>query len=120
MCTLYSIELTHDLFTPAIIVSHNPTAGEQFNITCRLDGVVERLAVGTVSLSWLNPPAGTPGMQTRDGSAYTKQLQFTPVVVTSNAAAYMCVAQIQGISSLNVTVLQEEVLLVQSNFMLRI
>ena len=113
MYTLYLIELTRDLFMPDIIVPYIPTAGENFNITCRLDGVVERLVVGTVTLAWFFPPAGTPGIQTRDGTAYTIPLQFTPVV-TSNADTYECAVRIQGIPSLTVVEIQREVLHVQS------
>ena len=116
---LYSTEFARDLFTPAIIVPVTPTAGEDFNITCRLDGVVERLVVGIVTLGWFLPPAGTPGMQTRDGTAYTISLQFTPVV-TSNTGTYECVARIQNIPSLTVLESQGGDLLVQSNVMLRI
>ena len=116
---MYSIDLTRELFTPTVIVPRIPTAGEDFTITCRLDGVVERLVVGTVTLGWFLPPGGTPGMQTRDGTAYTIPLQFTPVM-TMNAGTYRCVTEIQGIPSLNVFEVQGEVMRVQSNVMLRI
>ena len=114
---MYSIELTRDLFRPAVTVPGSPIAGEDFNITCRLDGVVERLVVGIVTLAWFLPSSGTPGIQTRDGTAYTIPLQFTPVV-TSNADTYECVVRIQGIPSLTVSETQGELLLVQSNVML--
>ena len=62
--------------------------------------MVERLAIGTVSLLWLNPPGGTPGEQTNDGEAVIRSLTFTPVM-TSNANNYTCVAVVLGTSSGN-------------------
>ena len=39
------IALSDAVFTPRIIIPGVPTAGDNFNIICRLDGVVERLAL---------------------------------------------------------------------------
>ena len=69
-----------------------PTAGDNFNIICKLDGVVERLVSGTsVSLSFFNPPGGAPGDQSQDGSAYIIPRIFTPGK-TSDVGTYTCIA----------------------------
>ena len=69
-----------------------PTAGDNFNIICRLDGVVERL-VGTlaVTLSFPNPPGGAPGDQSRDGLAYIRPRFFNPGM-TDDVGVYTCLA----------------------------
>ena len=69
-----------------------PTAGDDFNIICRLDGVVERL-VGTpvVTLSYVNPPGGKPGEQDHDGKAYIRPRIFNPGK-TSDVGTYACYA----------------------------
>ena len=96
----YCPALTGDLFTPDVIIAGVPTAGEEFNIACRLDGVVERLAgTHTVSLSFPSPPGGVEGKQSRDGSAYVMRLFFIPVI-TSDAGTYGCVSKVTVHSSL--------------------
>ena len=84
--------LSNNLFTPAVIIPGAPTAGDDFNIICRLDGVVERL-VGTpvVTLSFVNPPGGEPGEQAHYGTAYIRPRIFNPGK-TSDVGTYTCFA----------------------------
>ena len=96
MCSTQSIYL----FIPDITIPGIPTARDNFNIICRLDGVVERLVgVPLVSLSFVNSPGGAPEAQSRDGSAYIIQRIFNPGK-TSDVGTYSCVTLIissQGI-----------------------
>ena len=86
--------LSNAVFTPRVIIPGVPTAGDNFNIICRLDGVVERLAVTpTVILTFANPPGGTPGDQSQDGSTYTRPRIFNPVI-TDDVGTYTCFATI--------------------------
>ena len=86
------IALNNDLFTPDIIIPGVPTAGDDFNIICRLDGVVDRLVgAPTVTLSFVNQPGGEPGEQAHDGSAYIRPRIFNPVK-TSDVGSYACFA----------------------------
>ena len=88
------VALSNDLFTPDIIISGAPTAGDNFNIICRLDGVVERLVgTPTVVLSFLSPPGGVSGSQSRDGLAYIRPRLFSPGM-TDNSGTYTCVATV--------------------------
>ena len=85
------VALSDNLFTPDIIIPGVPTAGDNFNITCRLDGVVERL-VGTldVFLLFINVPGGglTSG-QYRDGLAYIRSHFLNPGM-TGDTGTYHC------------------------------
>ena len=108
------IVLSDDLVEPTVTVPGTPTAGEDFIITCRVDGVVERLVVGRVLLFLdgvilqVQAPIGAPIVVTQ---------QFTPVT-TSDAKIYSCVAIVfattSGISFGSTTFGE---LLVQSNAM---
>ena len=86
------VELSNNLFILDIIIPGAPTAGKNFTIICRLDGVVERL-VGTpiVSLYFSNPPGGVPGDHSQDGSAYILPHIFNPGK-TSDIGTYTCFA----------------------------
>ena len=89
---LLFVALNNDLFTPNIIIPDAPTAGDNFNITCRLDGVVERLVgTPTVILSFNNPPGGVSGDQSRDGLSYIRSRLFNPGK-TDDVGTYTCVA----------------------------
>ena len=82
--------LSNAVFTPRVIIPGVPTAGDNFNIICRLDGVVERLAVTPiVFLTFANPPGGTPGDQSQDGSAYNLPRIFNPGM-TDDVGTYRC------------------------------
>ena len=86
------VALSHDLFAPDIIIPGIPTAGDNFNIICRLDGVVERLvSTPLVFLSFSNPPGGASGDQSQDGSTYIIPRIFKPGE-TSDAGTYLCSA----------------------------
>ena len=86
--------LSNAVFTPRVIIPGVPTAGDNFNIICRLDGVVERLAVTpTVILTSIIPPGGTAGDQSQDGSAYTLPRIFTPGM-TDDVGTYTCSATV--------------------------
>ena len=91
---LSNLALSNNLFTPDIIIPGVPTAGDNFNIICRLDGVVERLVgTTTVILSFINSPGGAPADQSRDGSAYIRPRIFNPGK-TSHVGTYTCVATV--------------------------
>ena len=91
---LLFVALSNDLFTPDIIIPDAPTAGDNFNITCRLDGVVERLVgTPTVILGFSNSPGGLSGDQSRDGSAYIRPRFFDPGM-TDDSGTYSCFAVI--------------------------
>ena len=87
-----NLALSNNLFVPDVIIPGVPTAGDNFNIICRLDGVVERL-VGTpmVTLSFSSPPGGAPGDQSQNGSAYIRPRIFNPGR-TSDVGTYTCLA----------------------------
>ena len=89
------VALSDNLFTPDIIIPGTPTAGDNFNITCRLDGVVERL-VGTPTVLLLFsslPGGGVTGNLFRDGLAYIRQHRFNPGM-TNDAGTYACIAAV--------------------------
>ena len=91
---LLFVELSNNLFTPDIIIPGILTAGDNFNIICRLAGIVERLVgTPTVSLLFLNPPGGAPEDQSQDGSAYILPRIFNPGK-TSDVGIYTCVATV--------------------------
>ena len=86
-----SVALSDNLFTPDIIIPGVLTAGDNFNITCRLDGVVERL-VGTldVFLSFITVPGGGLNSdQYRDGLAYIRSHFLNPGM-TGDSGTYRC------------------------------
>ena len=85
------IALSNAVFTPRIIIPGVPTAGDNFNIICRLDGVVERLAVTpfAVTLAFSMPPGGMAGNQSRNGSAYIREHILNPLM-TSDVGTYRC------------------------------
>ena len=107
------VALNPYLFIPDIIIPGIPTAGDNFNIICRLDGVVERLVgVPLVSLSFVNSPGGAPEAQSRDGSAYIIPRIFNPGK-TSDVGTYSCVTVV--ISSLGIILSPaREILQIQS------
>ena len=88
------VALSSNLFTPDIIIPGIPTAGDNFNIICRLAGVVERL-IGTplVILSFISLPGGVLGELSQDGSAYIIPRIFNPGE-TSDVGTYTCAATV--------------------------
>ena len=89
-----TVAIRNDLFVPDIIIPGAPTAGDKFNITCRLDGVVERLVgTPTVLLSFLSPPGGVTGIQFQDGLAYSRSHSFKPGM-TDDVGNYTCAASV--------------------------
>ena len=84
-------------------------------MTCRLDGVVERLVMATVILAWISPPGGVEGSQANDGAAFIRPLTFTPVT-TSDANNYQCFASVFRTGLSSVRPITRE-LLIQSNFL---
>ena len=90
---LLFVALNGNLFTPDVIIPGAPTAGDEFNITCRLDGVVERfVGMQAVSLSFSNTP-GMPGQQSQDGLAYSRSFFFNPVT-SGDIGTYTCIATV--------------------------
>ena len=88
------VALSNVLFTPDIIIPGAPTAGDDFNIRCRLDGVVERLVgTPTVTLSFTNPPGGVSGDQSQDGLSYIRPRFFNPGM-TDDVGVYTCLATV--------------------------
>ena len=87
---LLLVALSNDLFIPDIIIPGIPTAGDNFNITCRLDGVVERL-VGTrlVVVHFIVSPGGFSTDLSRDGLAYITSHFFYPGT-TVNTGICIC------------------------------
>ena len=86
------VALDDDLFTPRLIFLGVPTAGENFNVTCRFDGVVERVVVEEASVQFRSPIPGM-GVQesyvTRDGPAYIRQVKLNPAM-TNDFGKYRC------------------------------
>ena len=88
------VALSNDLFTPHVIIPGTPTAGDNFNIICRLDGIVKRLvSTPAVLLIFISPPGGVSGDQSRDGSAYIRPRIFNPGK-TSDVGTYICGASV--------------------------
>ena len=110
------VVLSNDLFVPDIIIPGAPTAENEFsNITCRLDGVVERLVdMPTVILSFINPPGGVSGDQSRDGLAYIRPHFFNPVTI-DDIGNYTCIAQVISPSGGFFRGVSSEILQIQSN-----
>ena len=93
--------LTEALFTPRLIIPVAPTAGNSFNIICRLDGVVERLvSVARVSLSYDVTPGGLTGSTTREGLAYVRQQIFASGML-SDVGTYECLATVLKLPNSN-------------------
>ena len=86
------VALDDGLFTPRFIFLGVPTAGENFNVTCRLDGIVERVVVEEVSVQFRSPIPGM-GIQEpnvlRDGPAYIRQVKLNPAM-TNDFGSYRC------------------------------
>ena len=79
---------------PDVIIPGVPTAGDNFNIICRLDGVVERLVgTPTVGLSFPTPPGGASGEQSLDGLAHILTRIFNPGK-TDDVGTYTCVVTV--------------------------
>ena len=112
------VALSNNLFTPVIIVPGIPTAGENFAITCRLDGVVERLATRRVTLALFGKVSATV-VATDIGTPVIVSHQFTPVR-TSDAGSFTCDAIIHNIptSGIFISEILNGELLVQSNVLL--
>ena len=92
-----------------------PTAGDNFNIICRLDGVVERLvSTPLVFLAFVNAPGGTPEDQSKDGSAYIIPRIFNPGE-TSDVGTYTCVTTVFPLSGGIFASTASEILQIQSN-----
>ena len=111
---LSNLALSSDLFTPAVIIPGVPTAGDNFEIICRLAGVVERLVgTPTVILSFTNTPGGAPGDQANDGSAYTRPRIFNPGR-TDDVGTYSCAASVISSSGAAFIVPSNNVLQIRS------
>ena len=107
------VALSNDLFAPDVIIPGVPTAGDNFNIICRLDGVVESL-VGSpvVILSFISPPGGASEDQSKDGSAYIIPRIFNPGM-TSDVGTYTCATVIT--TSMTFISTSSRILQIQSN-----
>ena len=82
--------LSNAVFTPRVIIPGVPTAGDNFNIICRLDGVVERLPLmPSVLLGFAFPPGGISGETSMDGDAYFRPHIFSPGM-TDDVGTYQC------------------------------
>ena len=86
---LSSAKILHQLIIPDV-----PTAGDNFTITCRLDGAVDRLAVTPiVMLNFTYPHGGVSNELIQDGLLYNRKQSFNPGK-TSDAGNYTCLATI--------------------------
>ena len=97
MLIKFFLALNNAAFTPRVIIPGIPTAGDNFNITCRLDGVVERLVVTPtiVNLEFASPQGGQhTGEQSQELSVYTRQRIFSPGI-TNEAGAYTCFSTVR-------------------------
>ena len=91
----YSIALNNAAFTPRVIIPGVPTAGDNFNIVCRLDGVIERLAVtpALVTLAYSSAPGGMSGATLLTGPVRTRLRMFNPGM-TDDVGMYTCLATV--------------------------
>ena len=96
---LLFVALSNDLFTPDITIPGIPTAVDNFNIICRLDGVVERL-VGTrlVVVHFIISSGGFSTDLSRDGLAYITSRFFYPGTTVNTG---ICICHAIVISSLD-------------------
>ena len=103
------VALSGAAFTPRVIIPDVPTAGDNFNIICMLDGVIERLTdePALVTLSFTVIQGGARGDQSRNGSVYTLPHIFNPGM-TDDVGDYRCRASIDitfdvpALTSLNI------------------
>ena len=95
------IALNNAAFTPHIIIPGVPTTGDNFNIVCRLDGVIERLAVtpGLVILTYSSAPGGLSGDILQTGPVRTRLRMFNPGM-TDDVGMYSCAATVLISSSI--------------------
>ena len=88
------VALSNDLFIPDIIIPGVPTAGDKFNITCRLAGVAKRLVSGTqVMLLFVSSPGSVSGDQALNGSAFIRSRMFNSVR-SSDSGLYTCLSMV--------------------------
>ena len=94
------IALNNAAFTPRVIIPGVPTAGDNFNIECRLDGVIERLAVtpALVLLTYTSAPGGISGDTLLTGPVRTILRMFNPGM-TDDVGMYTCFATVVVLSS---------------------
>ena len=87
-------------FTPRVIIPGVPTAGDNFNIVCRLDGVIERLAVTPllVNLAYTSAPGGMSGDTLQTGLVLTRLRMFNPGKA-DDVGMYTCIATVIVLSS---------------------
>ena len=84
------IALNNAVFTPRVTIPGVPTAGDNFNIFCRLDGVIERLAVTvSVGLVYTSAPGGMSGEILQTGPVRTRLRMFNPGM-TDDVGMYTC------------------------------
>ena len=101
-----TIALSNAVFTPRVIIPGVPTVGDNLNITCKLNGVVERLSITPIiTLEFIGPPGGTSGEQFRNDLAYFLQQIFNPGM-TDDSGRYTCVSRVGAFTSNTSEVLQ--------------
>ena len=88
------------MFTPRVIIPGVPTAGDNFNIECRLDGAIERLAATllSVTLAYSSAPGGMTGETLLTGPVRTRLRIFNPGM-TDDVGIYTCAATVISLSS---------------------
>ena len=87
-----SAALSGAAFTPHVIIPGVPTAGDNFNIICRLDGVVERLAMNpalSVTLTFIATQGGASVDTSQNESIYFRPRTFNPGM-TDDVGDYRC------------------------------
>ena len=114
--TYVHVALSNAVFTPRIIIPGVPTAGDNFNIICRLDGVVERMVGERVDMSFRSggTQGGTLGAQSQNGSAYILPHIFNPGM-TDDVGTYTCRVTVEPPSGSFFTDQTSEELQIKSN-----
>ena len=90
------LALSGSLFTPDFTISGIPTGGDNFNFTCTVQGVAERLKAGSfVEVRFLGPQ-GTGGSAVED-SVFVERFVLNPTR-TNDAGTYLCIVTVFGVS----------------------
>ena len=90
------LALSGSLFAPDFTISDIPTAGDNFNFTCTVQGVAERLISGSFVVVRFLVPTGAGGSLI-DESVYAKRYVLNPTR-TNDAGSYSCLVTVFGAS----------------------
>ena len=90
------LALSGSLFDPDFTISDIPTAGDNFNFTCTVRGVAERLISGTYIEVRIIKPTGAGGSPVEE-SVYVKRYILNPTR-TNDAGRYRCIVTVFEVS----------------------